>query len=247
MSPRDHVTDLRPLRSSRHFREIWAASALTGTAGQVAAVAALAQIWELTRSPIWTGAIGLAQGVPLLLLGPIGGSLADRYDRRLVVIASTLMQAAAAIALTIQATLGHASPGVLLTLLSLQAAAGALGSPARRTLPARLLPREEVGAGLALQNLAFQTSMLIGPAVGGLLVAASLPAAYATQALMASVGLVAALRLPALRPDRVDGAPIEVGAWTFASRSPIVRGALLTGLAGERATQMIPQAAPQFV
>lgn len=75
MSWRAHLTDLRPLRSSRPFRELWAASLLTGLAAQVAAVAALAQVWALTGSPVWTGAIGLAQGVPLIALGAVGAAL----------------------------------------------------------------------------------------------------------------------------------------------------------------------------
>src|SRR5690606_39651341 len=103
-------------------------------AGQIAGVAALAQVWDLTASPIWTGAIGLANGIPMLVPGAVGGSLADRYDRRVVVALGSVAQAAAALALTAQAALGNASPLVVLALLAMQSSAVALGSPARRTL-----------------------------------------------------------------------------------------------------------------
>lgn len=231
MTLRRHLTDIRPLRASRNFREIWAASILTGLAAQIAAVAALAQIWELTRSPIWTGAIGLAQGIPLLLLGAVGGSLADRFDRRTIVIVSTWGQALAAAGLTLQAALGNTSPLPVLAIIAAASAANALGSPARRTLPVRLLPRGQVTAGLALQNLGFQFSMLVGPALGGLLIAVTLPAGYAAQALMMPLALVAAFRLPPLPPDRAPGSKIERGGWSFPLRMPVLRGALLTDLA----------------
>lgn len=230
MTLRDVLTDTRPLRSSREFRNIWGASMLTGFAGQIAAVAALAQIWDLTGSPIWTGAIGLAHGIPMLVLGAVGGSLADRYDRRTIVVLSTIAHAVIAVAMTAQAALGNTSPMVVLALLAIQSAAGALGSPARRTLPVRLLPREEVSAGLALQNIAFQASMLIGPALGGLLVAVSLPLAFAVQAVLTPVGLLAALRLPPLPPDREPGTRVQPGGWTLPLKLPVLRGALLTDL-----------------
>lgn len=193
MNIRRHLTDTRPLRSSRAFREIWLASVLTGLAGQIAMVAALAQVWENTHDPIWTGAIGLAHGIPLLVLGPVGGSLADRIDRRTIIVASTLTQGAAAVALTLQAAAGNDSVWTVLALLAAQSAGAALGSPARRTLPVRLLPRDLVAAGLALQNLAFQASMLLGPAIGGVLVAYGFAAGFAAQALMMPVALIAAL------------------------------------------------------
>ena len=231
MSWRAHLTDLRPLRSSRPFRELWAASLLTGLAAQVAAVAALAQVWALTGSPVWTGAIGLAQGVPLIALGAVGGSLADRYDRRSIVMGGTVGQVVAALGLTAQAALGNTSPWPVLGLLGCNAAALALSSPARRTLPVRLLPRDEVVAGLALQNLGFQAAMLLGPALGGVLVASSLSAGYAAQALMLPLAMAAAFRLPKLPPEREPGSKVRPGGWLYPLRRPVLRGALLTDLA----------------
>lgn len=226
----ERLTDIRPLKASRSFREVWGASLLTGMASQIAAVAALAQIWDLTSSPIWTGAIGLAQGIPIVLFGIIGGGLADRYDRRTIIIISTAAQTAAALGLTLQAFTDSPSPWLVLCLLAAQAAATAVASPARRTLPARLLPRDQVAAGLALQQMAFQASMLAGPAIGGALVAWSLPAGFAAQALMLPFAMAAALRMPRITPDRVPGTPVQPGGWLFPVRQPIIRGVMLTDL-----------------
>lgn len=231
MSWRDRLLDLQPLRASRSFREIWAASVLTGLAAQIAAVAALTQVWALTGSPVWTGAIGLAQGVPLLLFGLIGGSLADRHDRRSILLIATLGQTLAAVGLTIQAAVGADTVWPVMGLLAVNAAASAIGAPARRTLPVRLLPAERVPAGLALQNVAFQATMLIGPAIGGVIVAWSVAAGYAMQVLLMPLALVAAARLSRLRPRPSPGDSVQPGGWRFPLSNPTVRGVLLIDLA----------------
>lgn len=188
-------------------------------------------MWALTGSPVWTGAIGLAQGLPLLLFGLIGGSLADRHNRRSILLIATIGQTLAAVGLTLQAAVGADSVWLVMGLLAANAAASAVGAPARRTLPVRLLPAEQVAAGLALQNVAFQATMLIGPAVGGILVAWSLSAGYAVQALLMPLAMVAAARLPRLSPPSAPGLKVQPGGWRFPLRSPTVRGVLLIDLA----------------
>ncbi|ARK03387.1 MFS transporter [Cellulosimicrobium sp. AB352] len=198
---RDHVLDLRPLRASRAYRDLWAGSAVGGLGFQIANVAVLLQVWELTRSPLWTGTIGLATAVPLLTLGLVGGHLADVHDRRTLMRLAAVGQVLSAAGLAAQALAGNRSVWLLLGLVAAGAACNALGSPARRTVPPRLLPPDQVAAGLALQNLAFQVAMLVGPALAGLVLARwDLPAAYGLQAVAAVVALLGLVRLPPLPP-----------------------------------------------
>ncbi|MGW6003474.1 MFS transporter [Oerskovia enterophila] len=205
---RDTVLDLRPLRASAAYRDLWAGSAVGGLGFQVATVAVLLQVWELTRSPVWTGAIGLATAVPLLALGLVGGHLADVHDRRTIMRLASSGQVLAAVGLAAQALAGNRSVWVLLGLVSLGAACNALGSPARRTVPPRLLPADQVAAGLALQNLSFQVAMLVGPALAGLVVARwDLAAAYGVQVAAAVVALLGLARLPPLPPVPTRAAP----------------------------------------
>lgn len=205
---RDHVLDVRPLRSSRAYRDLWAGSAVGGLGFQIASVAVLLQVWELTHSPLWTGTIGLATAIPLLTLGLVGGHLADVHDRRTIMRLAAAGQVLAAVGLAAQALVGNRSVWVLLGLVSLGAACNALGSPARRTVPPRLLPPDQVAAGLALQNLAFQVAMLVGPALAGLVLARwDLPAAYGLQAVAAVVALLGLVRLPPLPPGSPSGTP----------------------------------------
>jgi MFS family permease len=238
---RGHVLDLRPLRTSRAYRDLWAGSAVGGLGTQVATVAVLLQVWELTHSPVWTGTIGLATAVPLLALGLVGGHLADVHDRRTIMRLAAVGQVLAAAGLVVQALAGNRSVWVLLGLVSLGAACNALGSPARRTVPPRLLPADQVAAGLALQNLSFQVAMLVGPALAGLVLARwDLPAAYGLQAVAAVVALLGLVRLPPLPP----GAPVEardavpagrrraaVGGWSIVWRKATLRGSFATDVA----------------
>ncbi|MEU3597537.1 MFS transporter [Streptomyces sp. NPDC006798] len=228
--------DLRPLRTSRPFRDVVIGLTASQLGGQIANVAVLAQVWELTRSPLGTGAIGLATGLPMVVFGLLGGVLADSVDRRAVVRATTVGQLLAAAGLCAQALADNRSVPVLFALIALSAACGALGAPARRTFAVRLLPADQVPAGLALNNISFQTAMLAGPAAAGLIIAqGGFPAAYAVQAAAVAVAALALIRLPAMRPEGVAAAGgrrrAEPGGWGIVLRRPTLWGCLATDLA----------------
>lgn len=206
------LVDLAPLRVSVPYRRLWVSGVLGGVGHQVAVVAVLLQVWESTRNPFWVGAIGLAQAIPMIVLGLLGGPLADVLDRRVVALWSTTGQVLVALALASQLVLGPVPLLVLLGLLSLQTACSAVGAPSRRTFVVRLLPRHLVAAGVTLHMIAFQIGVLLGPALGGVLVAAtSPPAGYLLNALTLLVAWWAVLRLPPMPPlrDPVDPADPE--------------------------------------
>lgn len=236
MRVRGRFLDTRPLRGSRPFRDLWIGSSASQLGGQIATVAVLAQVWDLTGSPVGTGAIGLATGVPMVLFGLLGGTLADTVDRRAVVRATTAGQLLAAVGLCVQAAVGNRSVLVLLALVALGAACGALGAPARRTFPVRLLPADQVAAGLALTNVSFQAAMLAGPALAGLVIARwDFSAAYAAQAVAVAVSALAVTRLPSMKPEGTDGGAggrrrAERGGWRIVLRRPTLWGSMATDL-----------------
>ncbi|MEV8350919.1 MFS transporter [Streptomyces niveus] len=235
MKGRGGFIDTRPLRGSRPFRDLWIGSLASQLGGQIATVAVLAQVWELTGSPVGTGAIGLVTGVATLLFGLVGGTLADAVDRRTVVRFSTGGQLLAAAGLCAQALAGNRNVVVLLALVATGAACGALGAPARRTFPVRLLPPDQVAAGLALSNISFQAAMLAGPALAGLVIAAwDFPAAYAAQAVAVAISMLSVIRLPPMRPERT-GAPggkhrAQRGGWRIVLQRPTLWGVMATDL-----------------
>lgn len=79
------LLDLRPLGTSAPFARLWAGTSLSAVGAQITTVAVLYQVWEMTHSPFWTGAIGLAHAGPMIVCGLWGGILADTMDRRSLV------------------------------------------------------------------------------------------------------------------------------------------------------------------
>ncbi|WP_337060819.1 MFS transporter [Kineococcus sp. G2] len=229
----DRLVDTRPLRSSPAFRRLWIGTTAAAFGGQVAVVAVLYQVWNLTGSTVWTGAIGIATAVPTIVGGIVGGTLADAVDRRRLVVVTTTVSVLAALGLALQAVAEAASVLLVLVLVAAQTSATAVGAAARRTFISRLLPSDLVPAGVALNHVGFQIAMLTGPAVAGLVLTAGGPrAAYLADAVGITVSLYGVLRLPAMRPQPLTDRDTDTDTDTATGTARAARG----GLAAVRAT-----------
>jgi MFS family permease len=239
VSTLDRVLDTRPLRGHAGFRRLWIGSTASTFSGQVALVAVLAQVWELTADPALVGVVGLATGVPIAVFATVGGTLADALDRRRLVLLSSAAAALVAGLLALQAAMGVRSWALVLALVAAQTGCTALGSSARRTFVPRLLPRDQVAPALALNHVAFQAAMLVGPALAGVVIAGwGTTAAYALDAAATALSLYGVARLPTMRPDRADvrrgvaaGLRDTVEGWAILVRTPALRAALAVDLA----------------
>ena len=213
---RGALIDLRPRRRHRSSRRLWFGTSLSLVGGQLTVFAVMLQVWQLTHSPVWTGSIGLAHAVPTLVLSPLGGALADRVDRRTLVLVTAVGQLAAVVALALQAALGAESVWLVLGLVGVQTSFAALGSPARRTFVPRLLPACWSPAGLALTHISFQAAMLLGPTIAGLVTAAwGLQVCYAVDAATFLAAMYASSGCLRCRPHRTP-----TSARPRAARSP---------------------------
>lgn len=171
-------------------------------------VAVMFQVWQLTHSTIWTGAVGLAQAGPLILLGLCAGSLIDRTDRRRIYLVTTTGQAVCSVLLAAQGLFAHAPVLGVLALVAVQSCFGVGGGPAARTFIPRLLPADQIAAGLALNRIAFQASMLVGPALGGLAIGwLGVGGCYLIDAITFGAGFFGAFGLPAMRPQGEPSRP----------------------------------------
>jgi len=235
MAVRDALIDIGPLRSAPAFRRLWIGRAISGLGSQMTLVAVMFQVWQLTKSTIWTGAVGLAQAAPLIVFGLFAGSLIDRTDRRQIYLITTIGQAVCSILLAAQGLFGHMPVLGILALVAAQSCFGAGGGPAARTFIPRLLPTDQVGAGLALNRITFQASMLVGPALGGLTIGwLGVGGCYLIDAVTFGLGFYGAFGLPAMRPQGEPSRPGLHGVLDgvgFLLHNPTVRGALLTDLA----------------
>ncbi|MET8612339.1 MFS transporter [Streptomyces misionensis] len=229
------LIDVTPLRLSPPFRRLWIGQALSGFGSQMTLVAVMFQIWQMTKSPTWTGVVGPAQAIPLVTLGLFAGSLVDRVDRRKLYLLTTGGQAVCSLLLALQAFLGHVPAVGVLGLVALQSCFGAGGGPASRTFIPHLLPKHQLAAGLALRRVAFQGATLLGPVLAGLIVGG--PGAgtcYLIDALTFVAALHGACGLPRMNPGDEPGRPGLRGVLdglAFLGRTPVIRGALLTDLA----------------
>jgi MFS family permease len=150
---------------------LWATQLLSLIGSQMQVVALNWHVYLLTHSALALGFVGLTRVVPIVVFSLWGGIVADRYDRRRVMMASQAAMTLVSTALAFAAFVRHDSVAVLYVLNALQASASAFDGPARQALIPRLVPREELPGALALNLTMFHAAMIGGPALAGLLIA----------------------------------------------------------------------------
>jgi MFS family permease len=128
-------------------------------------------IWVLTRSPLALGLVGLVRVVPIVILSLVGGLVADRRDRRRVLLVTQSTMTLVALALGAATLLGRDSVGLVYLLTAATSAAGAFDNPSRQSLIPRLVPEKDLPGALAIMLSAFQLAAIAGPAFTGLLLA----------------------------------------------------------------------------
>ncbi|GAA1037373.1 MFS transporter [Virgisporangium ochraceum] len=203
-----HAIDVRALRFPA-FRRLFIGNSVSFVGFQFTAVAVPVQMYDITRSSLWVGLIGVAGLVPLLIFSLWGGAVADVRDRRLVLLASSALMWFATLALLAHALSGLDSPHVLLGLVGVQSAAFAVSSPTRSAIMPRLVPEELVPAAATLGFTFGNIGQVLGPPGAGLILAhGDFALAYGVDAALFTVAMWAALRLPAMPPaERAADAP----------------------------------------
>lgn len=228
------LIDLRPLRESPDFRRLFAANLLSQIGSMMTVFAVSLQVWELTRSSAAVGLVGLAAGVPTVVVGVLGGPLIDSVDRRQLVLWVSLVLTVVSAGFAAQAYAGSRSVGLLYALVVVQNALTSLSGPARRTFMPRLLGPRLLPAGAALSMLSMHASALAGPTLAGVLTGwAGLKVCYVVDAASFLAGLYGVARLPGMRPEGTSGRgprAVAEGFRFMAGHRPLF-GALVSDLA----------------
>ena len=193
------------------------------------------QVWELTRSSLAVGLIGMMQLVPLLVAGLYGGALADALDRRRLMLVVGGCQAATSAALAAQAFAGLRELWLLYLLAAVQSGLVAVYRPARSTFIPALLPADLVPAALALDVGVGDLTLVVGPALAGVIAGTlGLRLCYLIDAICYTSALYGAAGLPAA--VQADGkaskrSPTAVAAGLrYIRRSQVLAGTFLSDM-----------------
>ncbi|PYD01557.1 MFS transporter [Microbacterium esteraromaticum] len=210
---------------------MWIGSALAGVGGQLTIVTVMLHVFELTASTFAVSMIAVAGLVPMILAGLYGGMLADAFDRRRVALIAATVAFAATAALTLLTWTGAETIWWLYGLSMVIAAANSVGMATRTAIVPRLIPRDQLAAASALNGVAFGLTVMVGPAVAGMLVALTgFGWTYAIDVVLMLCMFLGLWTLPALRPEGTivrPGLASLVDGWRFLRRAGNIRAQYL--------------------
>jgi MFS family permease len=179
------------------FRVLWLSTTFSFTGMQMQQVARALLAWDLTHSYGATGAIALSFGLPMLLFSLIGGAVADRVEKRNLVLATQVLNATLALAHAVLVTTGDMTFELLFILGLVQGTGFALGMPARTPLMAEAVGSQNMMSAIAMSNAAMNATRLFGPALAGAMAGAwGLQSAYYAQAALNGISAVVLLWVP---------------------------------------------------
>ena len=224
------LADLSPLRRSRDLRLLITGQSVSLIGSQITLVALPYQVFTLTGSSLMVGLISLVELGPLIVLSLIGGAYADAIDRRRVLLVTQILLAVMSAALAANAFAGPA----LWPLFVVAAFAGGLAgvdATTRRALIPALVPASDLPATAALNAMLLRSAQVVGPALGGLIIATlGLGSAYLIDLCTFTAALVA-IGLMHPHPPEGGGTPVSWSGFreglSFLRRTPILQGIML--------------------
>jgi MFS family permease len=193
--------DTTPLREHREFRLLWFGQVVSGMGNQVTRIALPFQVYVLTGSTLAIGALVLAQLIPILVFSLGAGSLADAVDRRKVLIVTQVGMGLTSLALVVLALMPAPPLAAIFAVAFIAAGLSSVDGPTRSAAIPRLVSPAHLPAAIALNQLNFQAASVVGPAVGGLLLATvGLAGAYGADVITFAASLGALLVIRPLPP-----------------------------------------------
>lgn len=202
------AVDLSPLRESRELRLLLVGWVVSGLGTQAALVALPYQVYVKTGSELLVGLLGAVELVPVMAMALLGGAIADRFDRRRLLLLDQAALVLTASALAACTFAGWTPVAALYVLAALLAGFGAVQQVVRTAMVPGLAGPELLRPALALNFALTQLTMVVGPALGGVMIGLlGVGAAYTADALscLAMVGAAAAMRPQP--PDHVEERP----------------------------------------
>ena len=229
------LVDLAPLKESPAFARLWAGTVISGIGAQMSIVAVGLQIYAITESTFAVGLVGGISLIPMIIAGLWGGMIADVFDRRQVMIVTSIIAWLSTIALVAlavwdvveQRSGGHADVWPFYLVTTVNAVAVTIRGATHGAVVGRILPEHLISRATALNGIAFGAMLTLGPALAGVLAATvGLPWTFAIDALLFTAGFLGIWMLPALPRlgERVDaGWSVIREGFAFLASAPNIR------------------------
>jgi MFS family permease len=209
-------SSLRALRH-RDFSLLFVGGLVSNAGTWMETVAVGALVVGATKQATWAALVAVAAFLPIGVLSPVGGALADRLDRRRFIIGSNLVEGALAAVLAVLAWTDNARPGVVTAVVFVAGCSSALRVPFQQSILPDVVPRDDLLSATSLSSAQYNLGRVVGPAMAGVVIAlGSYSLAFLLNAL-SFLAVVAALLLvrvppPSAREEGGMGARIRAGA-----------------------------------
>lgn len=217
----------------RNYRFLWVSSVFSFTGMQMQQVARALLAWELTKSYGAVGAVSLSFGLPMLMFSLIGGSLADRLDKRNLTLMTQSVSGTLALVTAILVATDAITIELLIIIGLCQGTFFAFGMPARSPLMAEVVGPENVMSAMAMSNAAMNATRVVGPAIAGALVGIwGIQAPYFVEFVFYTLSVATLLMVPSglsaaargSRPRPTGNMFVEVGrGLQYVARHPRLR------------------------
>lgn len=229
------IIDIDPIRTSREFRYLFTARVVSLLGLGFLIVAVPVQVYQLTGSTAQVAAVTAVLGITTFAATFVGGVLADRFDRRNVIAIARGTAAVAFALLAVNAYLPEPQMWAIYVISVIDGVAGGISATALMAVTPSLVPRDKLAAAGALMALTADLGSMIGPALGGVVIAAGgVGLAYALAAFTTVVTTFCITRLPSLPPSKTaDESPLRsiVTGFAYAFHNRVIGQVLVAGFA----------------
>jgi MFS family permease len=200
--------DISPLRKYPDFRRLWSAGLVSYFGSMITYVALPFQIKELTNSYIAVGLMGAVELIPLIVFGLYGGVLADKIDRRKMILYTEIALGLMTFSLFVNSQMAEPSLIWIYVVAGFFAALDGLQRPSADAILPRLVSHQDLPAASALMSLRWQTGVITGPAIAGILLATSgTGTAYLVDVATFVISVVFVLRVKSVKQLEKNLAP----------------------------------------
>lgn len=192
----------------RNFRIFWIGALLSNTGSWLQNTTVPFVVWRLTESPAWVGGVAFLQFIPVVVVSPLGGSLADRYQRRTVLLVTQSAMAVVALAFWAVWLADAMTLPAVVALVVVSGMVAGVNIPSWQAFVSELVPRESLLNAVTLNSLQFNAARAFGPALGGVVLGAlGVGWAFVINALSYAAVLVALgmVVVPRLERDSTSG------------------------------------------